>query len=184
MRRLIMFNLITLDGFFAGPNGEIDWHNVDDEFNEFAIGQLNSADGLLFGRITYRLMAGYWPTPDAAMQAPVVAARMNSISKTVVSRTLGSVEWSNTGLVKENVQEEIFKLKQQPGKDLLLLGSADLASALTNLRLVDEYRIMVNPVVLGKGKPLFTNISDKLAFKLLATRVFHSGNVLLHYALA
>lgn len=118
------------------------------------------------------------------MQAPVVAARMNSISKTVVSRTLGLVEWSNTGLVKENVQEEIFKLKQQPGKDLLLLGSADLASALTNLRLVDEYRIMVNPVVLGKGKPLFTNISDKLAFKLLATRVFHSGNVLLHYALA
>jgi dihydrofolate reductase len=182
MKKLIMFNLITLDGFFAGPNGEIDWHNVDDEFQEFAIDQLNSADGLLFGRATYQLMAGFWPTPDAARQAPGVAARMNSLSKTVVSKTLASVEWNNTRLVKENVQEELAKLKQQPGKDLLLLGSADLASTLTGLRLIDEYRIMVNPVVLGKGKPLFKNIDHKLAFKLLATRVFRAGNVLLYYA--
>lgn len=184
MRNLIMFNLITLDGFFAGPNGEIDWHNVDDEFNEFATNQLDSAGGLLFGRVTYELMAGYWPTSDAASQAPVVAAKMNSMFKTVVSRTMVSAEWNNTRLVKNNVQEEISRLKQQPGKDLLLLGSADLASTLTNLGLIDEYRIMLNPVVLGKGKPLFTNINQQLALNFLTTREFRSGNVLLYYKAA
>ena len=184
MRKLIMFNLVTLDGLFAGPSGEIDWHNVDDEFHQFATDQLDSADGLLFGRITYQLMAGFWPTPDAARLAPATAVRMNSIAKTVVSRTLTSVEWNNTRLVKENVQEELTRLKQQPGKDLLLLGSADLASSLTDLRLIDEYRIMVNPVILGKGKPLFKSIKHRFAFKLLRTRSFSSGNVLLCYSLA
>jgi dihydrofolate reductase len=181
MRKLIMFNLITLDGLFAGPNGEIDWHNVDDEFHEFAINQLDSADGLLFGRVTYQLMAGFWPTPDAAKRAPTVAARMNAIAKTVISRTLASVEWNNTRLVQHNLQEEVLKLKRAPGKDLLLLGSADLASTLTNLRLIDEYRIMVNPVVLGKGQSLFKDAGHRLALKLLAARTFRSGNVLLQY---
>jgi len=184
MSKLIMFNLVTLDGLFAGTSGEIDWHNVDDEFHEFARAQLDSADGLLFGRVTYQLMASYWPTPDAAAQAPAIATRMNSISKIVVSRILASVDWSNSRLIKQDIQQEISNLKRQPGKDLLLLGSADLASTLTKLRLIDEYRIMVNPVVLGKGQPLFKNVNQKVAFKLLSTRVFHSGNVLLCYELA
>jgi dihydrofolate reductase len=183
VKKLIMFNLVTIDGFFAGPNGEIDWHNVDDEFTEFAIDQLDSADGLLFGRITYQLMANYWPTPDAARQAPGVAARMNSISKVVVSRSLTNVEWHNTRLVKDNFHEELSELKRQPGKDLLLLGSAELGSNLANLGLIDEYRIMFNPIVLGRGKPLFKNIDHRLALKLLATRVFRSGNVLCRYSI-
>jgi dihydrofolate reductase len=184
MRRLVMFNLVTLDGSFAGPSGEIDWHNVDDEFHQFARAQLDSADGLLFGRVTYQLMVSYWPTPDAAAQAPEIASRMNSISKTVASRILPSVDWTNTKLIKQDVPHEISNLKQQPGKDLLLLGSADLASALTELRLIDEYRIMVNPVVLGEGQPLFRNVKQKLGLKLLSTRSFRSGNVLLCYGLA
>jgi dihydrofolate reductase len=183
VKKLIMFNLVTIDGFFAGPNGEIDWHNVDDEFTEFAIDQLDSADGLLFGRITYQLMANYWPTPDAARQAPGVAARMNSISKVVVSRSLTNVEWRNTRLVKDNFHEDLSELKRQPGKDLLLLGSAELGSNLANLGLIDEYRIMFNPIVLGRGKPLFKNIDHRLALKLLATREFRSGNVLCRYSI-
>jgi dihydrofolate reductase len=182
MKKLIMFNMVTIDGFFAGPNGEIDWHNVDDEFSEFAIDQLNSTGGLLFGRVTYQLMANYWPTPDAATQAPVVAAGMNAIPKMVVSRSLTKIEWQNTRLIKDNLHEELPELKRQPGKDLLLLGSADLAAALTNLGLIDEYRIMFNPIVLGSGKPLFKNIDHQLALKLLDTRVFRSGNVLCRYA--
>jgi dihydrofolate reductase len=184
MRKLIMFNLVSLDGLFAGPSGEIDWHNVDDEFNEFALAQLDSAHGLLFGRVTYQLMASYWPTPDAAAQAPAIASSMNSISKTVFSKTLASADWANTRLIKDDVQQEIFNLKQEPGRELLLLGSADLASSLTKLRLIDEYRIMVNPVVLGEGQPLFKNVHQKLALKLSSTRTFRSGNVLLGYELA
>ncbi len=181
MRKVIVFMMVTLDGFFEGPNGEIDWHVVDEEFNEFAINQLNSVDVLLFGRVTYELMASYWPTPAATANDPIVADKMNSLSKIVFSKTLEKVEWQNTRLVKENVAEEIAKLKQQPGKDLIIFGSSDLAVTFIQDGLLDEFRIMVNPVVLGNGKPLFKGIKDKLDLKLLKTRPFSSGNVLLYY---
>ncbi len=176
--------MATLDGFFAGPNGEIDWHHVDEEFNEFAIAQLNSAGGLVFGRVTYQLMAGYWPTDSARRDDPVVAAKMNAIPKIVFSRTLDRAEWTNTRLVKGNIEGEISKLKQQAGKDWLLFGSANLASTLANLGLIDEYRVMVNPVILGNGKPLFQGVKEKLNLKLTDTRTFQNGNVLLCYQLA
>ena len=181
MRKVILFNLVTLDGFFAGPNGGIDWHNVDEEFNEFANDQLNSTDGLIFGRVTYQLMASYWPTEAAIKGDPVIAEKMNALPKIVFSRTLKTAEWNNTTLIKENIADEILKLKRQPGKDLFVFGSADLASTLTNLGLIDEYRIIVNPVVLGNGKPLFKGIKDKLHLKLVNTKTFRSGNVLLYY---
>jgi dihydrofolate reductase len=181
MRKVIFFMLTTLDGFYEGPNKEIDWHNVDEEFNEFAINQLNSVDVLLFGRVTYELMASYWPTPAATTNDPIVADKMNSLPKIVFSKTLASVEWQNTRLVKENIAEEIAKLKQQPGKDLIIFGSSDLAVTFIQHGLIDEYRIMVNPVVLGNGKPLFKGIKDKLNLKLLGTKLFGSGNVLLYY---
>jgi dihydrofolate reductase len=181
MRKIIMFNLITLDGFFAGPNGDIDWHNVDEEFNDFAIAQLNAADGLIFGRVTYQLMESYWPTPAALNDDPIVAAKMNALPKFVFSRTLDRVGWNNTKLIKGNVAQEIPKLKEQAGKDLFLFGSADLASSLTPLGLIDEYRIMVAPVVLGSGKPLFKDVKDRLHLKLVNTRPFRIGNVLLYY---
>ena len=110
MRKVILFMMVTLDGFFEGPNGEIDWHNVDQEFNKFAIEQLDSVDILLFGRKTYELMASYWPTPAAATDDPIVADKMNRLPKIVFSKTLSSVEWQNTRLVKENVAEEVAKL--------------------------------------------------------------------------
>ena len=181
MRKVILFNMVTLDGFFEGPNGEIDWHNADEEFNEFAVDQVNAADGLIFGRVTYELMASYWPTPAAQADDPIVEKKMNTMPKIVFSRTLDKVEWNNTRLVKGDAVKEISQLKQEPGKDLLIFGSADLASNLTNLGLIDEYRIMVNPVVLGKGKPLFKDIKGKLNLRLLRTRNFSNGNVLLYY---
>jgi len=178
---MILFNMITLDGFFAGPQGEIDWHNVDAEFNDFAIEQLDSMDILLFGRVTYAWMAGYWPTQIAIQNDPVVAGKMNVKSKVVFSKTLDKADWNNTRLIKKDIDWEISKLKGQPGKDLIIFGSGNLAVDLANLGLIDEYRLMLNPVVLGKGRGLFEGIDGKLKLKLIKTREFRSGNVLLHY---
>ncbi len=181
MRKIILFNMISVDGYFEGINQSIEWHNVDDEFNVFAIEQLNDADLLIFGRKTYDLMAGYWPTISATTDDPTVAFKMNTIPKIVFSRTMEKAEWNNTKIVRENITEEITNLKNQAGKDIFIFGSADLASSLRELDLIDEYRIMINPVVLGSGKPLFVNINNKLNLKLLKTRIFNSGNVLLYY---
>jgi dihydrofolate reductase len=181
MRQIILFNVVTLDGYFEGPNRDITWHNVDDEFNQFAIAQLNSADGLIFGRVTYGLMASYWPTESAKTDDPIVANKMNSIPKIVFSRTLEKAEWNNSRLVKLGAAAEIAKLKQQPGGDMFIFGSADLASGLINAGLIDEYRILLNPVVLGKGSPLFKDINHRLNLKLIKTKIFQNGNVLLYY---
>ena len=181
MRKLFSFNMVTLDGFFEGPNHDINWHNVDAEFNEFAIEQTGTVDVILFGRVTYQMMASYWPTPDAIANDPIVAGQMNRVPKIVVSRTLDKAEWNNTRLIKDHVAEEITKLKQQPGKDLALFGSANLMSALMQLDLIDEHRIMVNPMILGDGQPLFKRGKDKQNLKLVRTRVFGNGNVLLYY---
>jgi len=181
VRKVISFNMVTLDGFFSGPDGEIDWHNVDQEFNEFAIEQLNAAGGLIFGRVTYELMASYWPTPLAIEDDPVVAAKMNSLPKFVFSRSLKSVYWENTQLVCQDAGGEIQKMKQQPGGDLFIFGSANLASSLTFQGVIDEYRLMLNPVVLGAGRPLFEDLDERLGLKLINTKVFASGNVLLTY---
>jgi len=182
MRKVFLFMMVTLDGFFEGPNHEIDWHNVDEEFNEFAIHQLNEeVDTLLFGRVTYEGMASYWPTQFAKENDPIVADKMNTVPKIVFSKTLEKAEWDNSRLVKEHIAEEVSKLKQQPGKDLAIFGSSDLAVSFIQMGLIDELRIMVNPVVLGSGKPLFNGIHEKLNLKLLKTRTFRSGNVLLYY---
>jgi dihydrofolate reductase len=181
MRKVIFFMLTSLDGFFEGPNREIDWHHVDEEFNEFAIEQINSVDTLLFGRVTYEGMASYWPTPAATADDPIVAHLMNSMPKIVFSKTLSSAKWQNSRLVKDNFAEEISKLKQQPGKDMAIFGSSNLAVSFIQNGLIDEFRIMVNPVVLGDGKPLLKGIQNKLELKLIKTKTFKSGNVLLYY---
>ena len=173
--------LTSLDGYFEGPDRDINWHNVDDEFNEFAIQQTGEFGLLLFGRVTYELMAGYWPTDSAKRDDPIIAGLMNKLPKIVFSKTLEKVEWENTRLVKENIEEEVLKLKQQPGKDIAIFGSSDLTVALAELDLVDEYRIMLNPVVLGDGKPLFKGIQGKLEMRLTKTKTFKSGNILLYY---
>lgn len=181
MRKIIFFMFTSLDGFFEGPDRDISWHYVDEEFNEFAIEQINTVDTLLFGRVTYELMASYWPTPAADADDPIVADKMNSMPKIVFSKTLSTVNWQNTRLIKENFVDEMLKLKGQPGRDLIIFGSSDMAVTFMKHGLIDEYRIMVNPVVLGSGKSLFQGIQDKLELKLLQTRSFKSGNVLLYY---
>ena len=181
MRKLFSFNMVTLDGFFEGPQHEIDWHNVDGEFNEFAIEQLGTIEVILFGRVTYQMMASYWPTPSAIADDPIVAGQMNRVPKIVVSRTLDKAEWNNTRLIKDHLAEEIKALKQQPGKDLALFGSANLMATLMQLDLIDEHRLMVNPIILGSGVPLFKKASDRLGLKLVKTRGFGNGNVLLCY---
>jgi dihydrofolate reductase len=180
MRKIFLFMLVSLDGYYEGPNGDISWHNVDDEFNEFAVQQTSEIDTLLFGRKTYEVMASYWPTEAAISDDPAIAGLMNSLPKIVISTTLDAADWHNSRLVKENVAEEISKLKQGPGKEIAIFGSSDLAVSLAEMGLVDEYRIMVNPVILGEGKPLFKG-ADKLSLKLIKTRTFKSGNVLLYY---
>lgn len=181
MRKLFAFNMITLDGFFEGPNQDISWHNVDEEFNQFAIEQTSSLGTILFGRKTYEVMASYWPTESAIKDDPAVAGLMNSVPKIVFSRTLQKAEWNNSRLIKDNIAEEILKLKKQPGKEMAVFGSADLLSTLIELDLIDEHRIMVNPVVLGSGTPLFKDVKNRLNLKLIQSRTFASGNVLLYY---
>jgi len=181
MRKLFAFNMVTLDGFFEGPNRDISWHNVDDEFNQFAVEQANAVGAILFGRVTYELMASYWPTPAAQSDDPMVANLMNTLPKVVFSRTLERADWDNTRLIKDNVAEEVLKMKQEPGNDLAVFGSANLLSSLMQMNLVDEHRVMVNPVLIGSGTPLFRNIDQKVNLKLVKTRTFKSGNVLLYY---
>jgi dihydrofolate reductase len=181
MRKLFAFNMMTLDGYFEGPNQDIDWHNVDEEFNEFAIEQTSTVGALLFGRVTYQLMESYWPTPDALKNDPAIAGLMNSLPKIVFSKTLEKAEWNNTRLIKDNIAEEILNLKEQPGNDIAVFGSANLLSTLMQMDLVDEHRVMVNPVLLGHGNPLFKSMDEKINLQLLKTRTFHSGNVLLYY---
>lgn len=181
MRKVIFFMLTSIDGYFEGPNQDISWHNVDAEFNEMAIDQLNSVDTLLFGRVTYELMASYWPTTAAKTDDPVVAGKMNATPKIVFSKTLREVDWENTRLIKENFAEEMLKLKKQPGKDMIIFGSSDLAVSFIEHGLIDDYRIMVNPIVLGQGTSLFKGLQKKLELKLVKTRTFKSGNVVLYY---
>ena len=181
MRKLIVFNMVTVEGYYEGADGNIDWHNVDEEFNEFAIKQLDSVGAILFGRVTYELMASYWPSAAALKDDPIVAGKMNSSPKIVFSTTLSTVDWQNTRLIKADLAEELTQLKQQPGKDLIIFGSGKLTANFTQLGLIDEYRIIVAPVVLGSGHPLFMDLDQPLKLNLLRTRPFKSGNVLLYY---
>ncbi len=181
MRRLTVFNLVTLDGYFAGEGGDISWHMVDDEFQELAKAASNLGNTLLFGRVTYELMARFWPTQEALRTDPVVAQGMNQSEKIVFSRTLDKADWNNTQLVKTDMVAEVRKLKQGSGKDLAVLGSGSIVSQLAREGLIDEYQVLLNPVVIGKGKTMFEGLNRKLMLKLTKIRVFGNGNVLLTY---
>jgi dihydrofolate reductase len=181
MRKLGVFNLVTLDGYFAGQGGDISWHNADTEFQEYAEKNSNSGNTLLFGRVTYELMAGFWTSADALKNDPIVAKGMSSSPKIVFSRTLDKADWVNTRLVKDDMIGEVRKLKQQSGKDLTILGSGSIVAQLAQAGLIDEFRFMLNPVVLGKGKTMFENIRERLVLKLMESRTFGNGNVLLNY---
>lgn len=180
-RRLFIFNMISIDGYFQGPGCDISWHNVDAEYNDHAIEMLESVDRLLFGRITWELMASYWPTESAIKNDPVVAALMNKLPKYVCSRTLQKVEWQNSLLVREPCLDTIRSWKAEEGRDIAVLGSSRLCLGLLDAGLVDELRLMVAPVLLGKGNSIFEGLSRKLNLTLMSQQNFASGNVLLRY---
>ena len=184
MRKLVVFNSVTLDGYFTGMNGDFSWarkDNSDAEWNAFVAENAGGGGQLLFGRITYELMASYWPTPIAIKNDPIVAGRMNSMPKTVFSRTLDKVSWNNTKLVNGDLASEIRKMKQEPGAGMAILGSGSIVSQLASEGVIDEYQVVVNPVVLGKGRTMFDGIKEALTLKLTKSRTFRNGNVLLCY---
>ena len=181
MRSLIQWNVITLDGRFEGPKSwDLDWHEQvvwNDELERFSIEQLRSADLLLFGRVTYEGMASYWPKATGE-----VADLMNGIPKIVFSRTLASADWSNARLVRRAAEEEVPALKRQPGKTILVFGSAALSAALLRRGLFDEVRLCLAPLVLGPGRPLFPPDLNRTRMRLLEAWPLQSGAVLLRYA--
>ena len=181
MRKLIVQEMLTIDGFFCGPNGEIDWHNVDAEFNEYAIGMLDRVDTLIFGRVTYDLMASYWPTSAAVTDDPHVAERMNRLHKIVFSKTQESLTWNNSEVRHEIDADEIRKLKEASGKDMIIFGSGMIVSQLAELGLIDEVRSIVAPVILGQGRTLFSTITKSRKMILLRSHAFASGNLLSVY---
>ncbi len=172
--------MVSVDGYFAGVDGNIDWHNTDAEFGKFADEQTGEFGALIFGRVTYDLMAGYWPKQESVKDDPIVANIMNSLPKIVFSKSLGKVEWNNSKLYHDIDAEEVKKWKQEPGKDMAIFGSGTIVQAFAKLGLIDEYRLMINPIILGKGKLLFKDV-DTLKLKLINTRTFGNGNILLAY---
>lgn len=181
MRKLILVTNMSLDGLIAGPEGDLDWTVADEEMHDYYAAVLNQADAIIYGRVMYEIMADYWPTapqdPSLSKSELEFAHAINRIRKIVYSRTLENVGW-NTTVMRTVDPDEILKMKQQPGKDLLI-GGADLASTFIKHGLIDEYQLLVQPAVLGSGKPLFKN--HRLALKLLKSQTFHSGAVLLCY---
>jgi dihydrofolate reductase len=183
MRKIILMMSISLDGFIEGPDRDIDWHLVDDELHTHFNEQLSAMGAFLSGRVTYELMAGFWPTADTdpSSTGPMVefARIWRDMPKIVFSRTLERADW-NTAVVRAVVAEEVTALKAQPGGDLVL-GGADLAAAFMRHDLIDEYRLYVHPVVIGQGKPLFQASDTKVDLRLVETRTFGNGVVLLRY---
>jgi dihydrofolate reductase len=185
MRKIIAFTNVSVDGYFAGPNGEIDWFKVsDDEETAFTHEAATQSATLIFGHTTYEMMAGFWPTPDAVRNDPVVAGVLNNAPKIVFSKTLSPVNdgpvWKNVSVLHEIKKEEISRLKEQAGGDFVILGSGMIVQQLANLGLIDEYQLMVHPVVLGAGKYLFRGF-NRTNLKLLDIRTFRSGKVFLKY---
>ena len=183
MRKLLVFNSVTVDGYFTDHNGDMSWaHKQDDpEWNAFTAENAKSGGELLFGRVTYDLMVSFWPTPSAAKMFPEVAEGMNNAPKVVFSRKMDKASWNNTRVIKGDLAEEIRKLKEAPGDGLVLMGSGTIISQIALKGVIDEYQMVVNPIALGKGRTMFDGIEDKLNLTLTSTRAFRNGNVLLSY---
>ena len=177
MRKVVVTEYVTLDGVFEEP-GHWSFNFWSDESAKYKYDELFSSDAMLLGRLTYEGFAKAWPTMEGTGD---FGERMNSIPKYVVSTTLKKAEWNNSTIIKDNIAEEIAKLKQKPGQDILVAGSGELVRTLMQHDLIDEYRLMVYPVVLGGGKRLFRDGSDKTVLKLIDTKSFASGIVVLSY---
>jgi dihydrofolate reductase len=185
MRKITLFMHITLDGFTAGPNGEMDWIKVDNEIFDYAGHMTGNADAALYGRITYEMMEGYWPTagdqPDASKHDIEHSRWYKSVEKVVISKTLKGKKIPNTRIIGDDLVTEIYELKQKAGKGIVIFGSPSASYPLTQHKLIDDYWLLVNPVLLGKGIPLFKDVNEKMNLKLVETKQFSCGVVALHY---
>lgn len=195
MRKVIVSMNISLDGFMSGPNCELDWHfqSWTKEMADSLYEQLSKADTILLGRVTYKAMAGYWPSKAKELSFPrediAFANLMNNYTKLVFSRTLTSLEtclpegkWNNSRLLKGNLISEVQKLKEGPGKDMIVYGSGKIVKDLLNSGLVDEYQLWIHPVLLGQGNPLFKELAERVSVRLFRTKTFSSGVVVLYYS--
>jgi dihydrofolate reductase len=183
LQKLLVFNQVTLDGYFSGPNGDLSWaHKQDPEWDKFVADNAKGGGTLLFGRVTYEMMVAFWPTPEAMKAFPKVAEGMNKSQKVVFSRTLDKVSWQNTKLVKNGMADEVRKMKGQPGQGMTILGSGKVVSQLASEGLIDEYQIVVNPIALGKGRTMFEGVKAPVNLTRTSTREFKNGNILTVYS--
>lgn len=186
MRKVVLLMHVSLDGYVADANGGLDWMSYDNEMAEYAEEVVATVGVALYGRTTYQLMEGYWPTvlenPSASEHSLNHARWVQDIPKIVFSKSLDKVTWNNTRLIKDNIAEEVRKLKQEPGKDLVIFGSPGLVKTFLELDLIDEYRLTLQPFVLGDGIPLARDVKKKSDLKLVSSGQFKSGVIKLHYS--
>ncbi|MFV3407460.1 dihydrofolate reductase family protein [Bdellovibrio bacteriovorus] len=184
MPTITVFNSVSLDGYFADNNSDMSWaHNQeqDTEFTAFVAGNAKGGGALLFGRKTYDMMAGFWPTPSAKEAMPEIAEGMNRMKKYVVSHSLNEVTWENSELIKGDLVSEIRKLKKQNGPDIAILGSGSIVAQLAEAKLIDEYSVVVLPLLLGSGRSQFDGLKSRRDLQLIECRSFKNGNVFLRY---
>lgn len=186
MRKVVLLINTTLDGFAAGPNGDLDWTIVDEDMWEYTMSLFDTVDTTLFGRVTYQGFESYWPTvpnsPNKTRQTEAFSHWIDKVQKVVFSKTLEQVTWNNTKLVKDNITEEVSRLKAQAGKDMMVMGSPGLVHTLMEHSLIDEFRVNVNPILLGSGIPFLKDIKDRTKLDLITAKTFQSGVIGLHYA--
>jgi dihydrofolate reductase len=187
MRKIVATEFYTIDGLMSDPKDQMDWVTAtfSKDMGEYEKSMYDTSDTLLLGRVTYKIFESYWPTAEtnpAAFQGDSeMALIINNIRKIVFSKSLEKLTWSNSELFTDIMPGEINKLKEQPGQDILVVGSASIVQQLTNLGLIDEYHLLIHPVILGMGKPLFTNINEKHELELSEAKTFKNGVVLLRY---
>jgi dihydrofolate reductase len=185
MRNLIFFMHLSLDGFVTGANGEMDWIKVDDEIFDFVGTMTNKADAALYGRVTYEMMQSYWPTagedPNASKHDKEHSAWYNKVPKIVLSKTISEKGLNNTTVISGQLADNINKIKKQDGKNILIFGSPTASVSLLNHGLIDEIWLFINPFILGKGNPLFKNVTETTKLKLIETKTFSCGVIALHY---
>jgi dihydrofolate reductase len=182
MRKLTVFNNISLDGYFTDQAGDMSWaRRPDAEFNEFTQNNARGGGHLLFGRVTYELMIQFWPTPMAMQTNPVVAERINAAEKIVFSRTLDAASWNNARVVKGDIVAQVRQLKAESGENMVIMGSGAIVAQFAEAGLIDEFQLVVCPVILGAGRTLFDGVAKRLVLKRLESRAFANGNVFMRY---
>jgi dihydrofolate reductase len=185
MRKLIFFMHTSLDGFVAGPNGELSWLKIDEEMFDFVATMTANADTALYGRVTYEMMQSYWPTagekPNASKHDIEHSRWYNNVSKVVLSRTIQETGLHNTKVISDQLSDNINKIKQQDGKNILIFGSPRASQSLLKEGLVDEFWLFVNPIIVGQGMPLFKDINGTTKLNLMESKTFACGVIALHY---